>query len=79
METGPDGRWSFPNGWLTVWDLADYLAARSYLEPPGDYSARAWREAQIFIGVRAVLADVACIHPEEVVRPARLAADLGLE
>jgi hypothetical protein len=63
-----------------VWDPAGFLAAHQPdPEPPGADTPDEWLEAQIFAGVRACVAQVGNLDREEVVRPARLVADLGLE
>ena len=80
LERRPDGLWSFPRGWRTVGDLAAYISERSpgWLAPHRT-SAAEWREAQVFAGVRACLVEALNVSPEEVVRGARLTADLGAE
>lgn len=73
------GRWVPPRGWRDVWQVADYLSARlPDWEPTDARSVAAWREAQVFAGVRSVLVEAGGVEPERVVRPARLMADLGL-
>jgi hypothetical protein len=74
------GHWWLPAGLVTIWDLAEYVArSRPEWEPPLVTSPAAWLEAQVFAGVRDVLAYAGNIDPEEISRPARLGADLGLE
>jgi hypothetical protein len=74
------GHWFLPDGFETVWDVADHVARhRPDWEPPAERSAAAWREAQVFTGVREVLVDAGNLDPAEVTRPARLGRDLGLE
>jgi hypothetical protein len=75
-----DGLWAFPRGWTTVWDVAGHLAATCpRWEPPRHREAVDWQEAQVFVGVRACLVEALNVAPEQVVRPARLMADLGAE
>jgi hypothetical protein len=73
------GHWWLPAGLATVWDLAASVG-RSWPDsvPPPAASPAAWREAQIFAGVRDVLVNASNCDPTEVTRPARLPADLGL-
>jgi hypothetical protein len=80
LERRSEGLWSFPHGWKTVWDLAAYLADnyQGWLAPR-DRSAADWREARVFVRVRACLVEALNVDPELVVRPARLIADLGAE
>jgi hypothetical protein len=76
----PDGVWSFPCGWTTVWDVAAYLAERCPdWEPPRGETSAVWREAQVFVRVRASLVEALNVSPEKVVRSARLIKDLGAE
>jgi hypothetical protein len=79
LKRHPGRLWSFPDGWRTVCDLALSLAEqRTGGELAADCSAGDWQEAQIFIGVRDCLVEVALVDPEAIVRSARLEADLGL-
>jgi len=80
LERRIDGLWAFPNGWQTIWDLAAYLveSQRGWLAPRSR-SVADWREAQVFVGVRACLVEALNMDPEQVVRPARLMADLGMD
>jgi hypothetical protein len=80
LQRRGDGLWSFPRGWTTVWDLADYLAERrpGWGFPSGRELAD-WREAQIFVCVRDLLVEALNVSPEQVVRSARLMEDLGAE
>jgi hypothetical protein len=57
--------------------VAAYLVERTGWQPPPGATAADWREAQIFIGVRDCLVEALNVDLEEVVRPARLIADLG--
>jgi hypothetical protein len=74
------GHW-FPlrDDFLTVWELVAYVAEyRPDWEPPREPTTAAWRNAQIFAGVRAVLVDAGNLDPEQVVREARFVRDLNL-
>ena len=74
------GHWFLPDDFETVWDVADHVARhRPDWEPPAERTAAAWREAQVFAGVREVLADAGNLEPTEVTRGARIRTDLGLE
>jgi hypothetical protein len=74
------GHWWLPPGLATVWDLVDHVArCRPELEPPAARTAAAWREAQVFAGVRETLVDALNIGPADVTRRARLRADLGAD
>ena len=74
------GHWFLPDGFLTVWDLADRAAAvNAEWEPPQARTEAVWREAQIFVRVRRSLAEAGSLDEEVVVRSARLKRDLGLE
>jgi hypothetical protein len=80
LERRTDGLWAFPNGWTTVWNVARHLAAACpSWELPGCMEATAWQEAQVFVGVRDCLVEALNVDPEQVVRSARLMADLGAE
>ncbi len=72
-----DEQWVFPDGWSSVHQLALYVAQRRDWLPPADYSVAEWREAQVFAGVRDVLMEALNVDREQVVRKARLMADLG--
>lgn len=75
-----EGRWFLPDGVETIWDIVDY-ASRYHpdLEPPTERTEVAWREGQIFAGVKSVLIDALSIDSELVTRQARLKRDLGAE
>jgi hypothetical protein len=63
----------------TVFDLADYVATqREDLEPPLDRSLAAWRNAQIFAGVRDCLAYAAGVEAHLIYREASF-VELGLD
>jgi hypothetical protein len=74
------GHWFLPEGFETIWDLVE-RAARAHpdWEPPAERTAAAWRNAQVFAGVRTVLAYAGALDQKQVVREARLKRDLGLE
>jgi hypothetical protein len=80
LERQPGRLWAFPNGWTTILDLAGYLAEqRPAGRVPAGCTPADWQEAQVFAGVRACLVESGNLDAEEVVRSARLMADLGLE
>jgi hypothetical protein len=80
LERRSDGLWSFPRGWTTVWDVADYLTEhRPGRQQPHGRAVADWREAQVFVGVRACLMEALCVPSGVVVRTARLMDDLGAE
>lgn len=73
------GHWWLPPGLETVWDLATYV---EHLRPDWEPAARttaAWRDAQVFAGVREVLVMAGNLDESTVVREARLRADLLME
>jgi hypothetical protein len=74
------GHWFLPDSFATIWDLVE-LAARAHpeWELPTARTVAAWRNAQIFAGVRITLAEAGSLDEKQVVREARLKADLGLE
>src|SRR5262249_46339110 len=73
------GPWFLPGGFETVWDVVDHVSRhRPDWEPPAVRSTAAWREAQVFAGVRSVLVDAGNLEPGAVNRGARLRVDLGL-
>jgi hypothetical protein len=70
----------FPSKWETVFDVADYLAAkRLEFEPPPERTLAAWRNAQIFAGVRDALEDATGLRPQMIHREASFVKDLGFE
>jgi hypothetical protein len=74
------GHWWLPNGLVTIWDLAAHIArCRPDWEPPAVFTPAAWWDAQLFAGVREVLVVVGNLDLDDVVRTARLRADLRLE
>lgn len=79
LEQAPHGTWLLPDGCTSVDELAHHIAwQRNDLEPPRICTSTEWQEAQVFVGVRRVLADAANLNSEEITRPARLVGDLGL-
>ena len=80
LERRRRGLWTFPHDWTTVWDVAAYLAERRpNWQPPHGRAPVEWQEAQVFVGVRTCLVESLNVSPEEVVRSARLQADLGAD
>lgn len=74
------GHWFLPDGFATIWDLADCVAcAHPEWESPAERTEGAWREAQIFAGVRIVLVEALNVDFHQVTRGARLKRDLGAE
>jgi hypothetical protein len=74
------GHWLLPGGFETIWDLVAHASrAHPGWEPPAERTVDAWRNAQVFAGVRTVLADAGALDKRQVVREARLKRDLGLE
>jgi len=75
--TFDQGHWFLPAGFETVWDVVDHVARhRPDWVAPSERMETAWREAQVFAGVRAALVAGANLLPEEISRPARIRADL---
>jgi hypothetical protein len=70
----------FPIGnFATVWDLVDHVARhRPDWELPAERTPAAWKNAQIFAGVRAVLTADFAIPAGAITRTSRLGPDLGL-
>jgi hypothetical protein len=67
------GYWFLPAGFKTIWDLVEHaLDAHPELEPPTARTVAAWREAQIFAGVKIVMIEALGVDPEAVVRSARI-------
>jgi hypothetical protein len=80
LRPAPRGLLSFPRGLTTVPVLAANIAVwRPDLEPAVCCTETAWRDAQVFAGVRECLVDAANVAKRDVVRTARLQADLGME
>jgi hypothetical protein len=73
------GHWFAITDFLTVWELVAYIAVHHPdWELPRAPTVAAWRNAQVFAGVRAVLMDAGNLDPNEVVREARFVRDLNL-
>jgi len=73
------GHW-FAADLVTMWDLCDRVASQHPdWELPVEKTKAAWRNAQIFAGVRQALVDAGNLDPKDVVRSATLMRDLGLE
>lgn len=73
------GHWFLPDGFETLWDLVDHVSlVRPDWDPPAEYTVVAWRNAQIFAGVRRCLADAGSLDEKDIFRESRLKADLGL-
>lgn len=67
----------FPHCWETVFDLADFVASkRPELSPPQERTLTAWRNAQVFAGVRDCIVEQLNFKPEEVWREASFVKDL---
>ncbi|MDA0835790.1 MAG: hypothetical protein O2955_15115 [Planctomycetota bacterium] len=80
LELDEVGHCYLPEGLVTIWDFANYVAwYRPDWDPPCQFTFVAWREAQIFAGVRHMLCDALSVEADEVVRSARLMGDLGAE
>jgi hypothetical protein len=80
LKKRTDGRWIFPNRCKTVWELARVVASQHPdWEIPLYSQYELWREAQVFVGVRACLVAALNVEEEEVVRSATLQGDLGAE
>lgn len=74
------GHWLFPEGYETIWDLVEVAAdAHPDWDPPEERTVAAWRNAQVFAGVRDVMVDALNVDPEQVTRMVRLKRDLGAE
>ena len=66
------GHWFFPEGFATIWDLVEVAAdAHPDWDPPEVRSVAAWRNAQIFAGVRDVMVEALGVESEEVTRDLR--------
>jgi hypothetical protein len=73
------GHWFEIREFSTVWELVEFVAAHHPdWEQPAERTPAAWRNAQVFAGVRCVLVDAGNLDPNDVVRPARLLPDLKL-
>jgi hypothetical protein len=66
------GRWYRTDDFASVWDLVEYVARHHPdWELPAELTSAAWRNAQVFAGVRAVVTDSFGISAEEVTRQTR--------
>jgi hypothetical protein len=74
------GHWFLPDGFATIWDLVEH-ARRCHFdwEPPVVRTEEAWREAQIFAGVKIALVNMFALNPKTVMRSACFIDDLGLD
>jgi hypothetical protein len=73
------GHWFLPDGFATIWDLVDHAARwHPEWEFPVVRTEEAWREAQIFAGVKIEIMGALAVESMAVTRRARLKADLGL-
>ena len=75
------GDLGFPVPIVFAWAaaLSEFVAAHHPdWERPAERTQGAWRNAQVFAGVRSVLVDAGNLDPNDVVRPARLVPDLKL-
>src|SRR5262245_45743157 len=67
------GHWFLPTGLTTSGgDGERGLDADSDWRPPTARTVAAWREAQVFAGVKIVMVDALGVEPEAVVRSARI-------
>ena len=74
------GHWFLPDGFDSIWDLVDAVTdAYPEWEPPEARTEAAWRNAQIFAGVKVTLVDALSVRPSAVTREARLKRDLGMD
>ena len=72
------GHWFLPDGLATIWDLTDRAAdAHPDWDPPTERTEAAWREAQIFVGVRETVAEASGADPQDVTRESRFADLFG--
>ena len=63
-----------------IWSLIPYvLEYHPDWKWPEERTLAAWRDAQIFAGVREAVVEAAGVDADEVVRSATLAKDLGFE
>ena len=66
------GHWLLPDGFTTIWDLVEVAAdAHPDWDPPETRTEAAWRNAQVFAGVRDVMVDALCVDPKDVTRKTR--------
>jgi hypothetical protein len=73
------GHWLLPEGFVTIWDLVEVAAdAHPDWDPPEARTVAAWRNAQVFAGVKESLVEALNVEPSAVKREARLMRDLGM-
>ena len=66
------GHWLLPEGYETIWDLVEVAAdMHPDWEPPEERTVAAWRNAQVFAGVRDVMVDALAVEPQDVTRQTR--------
>lgn len=69
-----------PCGWETVFDLAAYVATkRVEFDPPAEFTLAAWRNAQVFAGVRDCMVEQLALEPYEIHRDGSFAYDYGCD
>ncbi len=68
-----------PAGQSTVWEVARVMARTlGECQPPEFQTVDEWRDAQVFVGVRRILADSICWDETDILRQHRLGEDLGM-
>jgi hypothetical protein len=66
------GHWLLPDGFATIWNLVEVAAdMHPDWEPPEERTVAAWRNAQVFAGVRDVMVDALAVEPQDVTRQTR--------
>jgi hypothetical protein len=71
------GHWFLPAGFATIWDLVEHATlAHPEWEPPQDCTVAAWRNAQVFAGVRCIAAGFLGVEAEEIIRETRFVDQL---
>ncbi len=74
------GHWFRADEFQTVWEIVAHVAKQRHdWESPIEQSIAAWRNAQVFAGVRAAIAEAGNLDQEEVIRSARLKRDLNFD
>jgi acyl carrier protein len=74
------GQWFRTDSLQTVWDLVAHVARyHPDWELPTELTSAAWRNAQIFAGVRAVMVERLSMPPEQVTRSTRFLEDLDMD
>jgi acyl carrier protein len=74
------GQWFRTDSLQTVWDLvADVSRYHPDWELPAELTSAAWRNAQIFAGVRAVMVECLAMPAEQVTRSTQFLEDLDLD